>query len=172
MKTNCKTYKKKIIVVGGGVVESEGDRFFIRSQLFEYLLGLRNFYEKVTWSVRMADSRDYQTEIDPALLDLDVINKDGESFFSIKGVWGLLMHYLFFVKMLNRKTDVIVSNYSTTSIGYLFLTRLLGGKSLFYLGSDPKLTINMRKGSFYDAFASRLNVVLLPVCLDWQMVFW
>lgn len=155
----------KIIVVGGGVVETDGTKYYARSQLIEYLTGLRNFYKKVTWSVQLSNSRDYRTNIGESQLHLDIINKHGETLFTFRSLCGQLLHYWQFARRLDSATDIIVSNFSTTSIPYLLLSRIFGRKTLYYIGSDPKLLIKLRRGTLYGRFASLANCLVLPLSL-------
>lgn len=157
--------RKKIVVVGGGIIERNHEKYCARSQLVEYLLDLTNHYQQVTWAVRLAVSKDYRTVVDESQLCLNIINKRCESIFSVRGIFGQLIHYWRFARKIDSTTDIIVSNFSTTSIPYLFLGRLLGRKTLYYIGSDPKLLIKLRRGTLYGRFASLANCLVLPLSL-------
>lgn len=155
----------KIVIVSGGVIETDGLNYYGRSQLVEYLTEFHKYYEKVTWSVRLAKSHDYHTCFDSSKVTLDIINKKGGGFFSIHGVWEQIKHYCFFSRKLDISTDVIVNNLSLLSFPYVFIARFFGHTVVFYLGSDPKLTMKLRNDSFYGKIASLLNYLVFPLTL-------
>ena len=155
----------KIVIVSGGVIETDGLNYYGRSQLVEYLTEFHKYYEKITWSVRLAKSHDYHTGFDSSKVTLDIINKKSGSFFSIAGVWEQIKHYCFFSRKLDDSTDIIVNNLSLLSFPYVVLSRIFGRTVVFYLGSDPKLTMKLRNDSFYGKIASLLNYLVFPLTL-------
>lgn len=155
----------KIIIVSGGVVESDGENYYGRSQIVEYLTEFEKYYQQVVWSVRLAKTRNYQTSFSGVKILLDIINPKGGSFFSAAGICEQFRHYGIFVRQLDADSDVIVNNLSLLSLLYVTLARIFGRRVVFYLGSDPKLSMVLRKGSFYGRMASRLNCLVLPVTL-------
>ncbi|VAW74826.1 hypothetical protein MNBD_GAMMA15-1145 [hydrothermal vent metagenome] len=157
--------QNKIIVIGGGIIETDGDRYYARSQIVEYLLGLNQCYNKVTWMARLIDSHDYRTPIDNTGVRLDIINKNMETILSLRGCIGQIISYWRFARDIDRRTDIIVSEYSVTSMPYLLMTRLFGRKSLYYLGSDPRLTKDLRKDTFYGRFSSFAKSIVLPLSI-------
>jgi len=128
--------KNKLIVIGGSIVESDGTFYFARSQILEYLSEFNAFYSEVKWIVRLGKSKDYKTRINKSPL-LDIINKNQETILSIKGIRNQLLSYWRFFKNLDKRTDTIVSSYSTTSIPYILMASLFGRKAVYYLGNDP-----------------------------------
>ncbi len=158
--------QRKLIIIGGGVVENVGKKYFGRSQIVEYLNGFKAFYPKITWATHLAKSRNYNTLISQEKnIKLDIINIGGQPILTLKGILLLMKHYLKFARHLDKSTDVIVNGLSLTTFPYLFLARLLGRKSLYYLGSDPILTKNLRSGTLYGRVVSWLNIIALPIIL-------
>jgi glycosyltransferase involved in cell wall biosynthesis len=156
--------KNKLIVIGGSIVESDGTFYFARSQILEYLSEFNAFYSEVKWIVRLGKSKDYKTRINKSPL-LDIINKNQETILSIKGIRNQLLSYWRFFKNLDKRTDTIVSSYSTTSIPYILMASLFGRKAVYYLGNDPALQVALRKESLYGKFAARANQWFLPLAL-------
>lgn len=155
----------KIVIVGGGIVETDKHYYYARSQLVEYLTGFFDYYSRVMWFVRLAQSRQYNTNFDNSKIELKIINQDGETIFSLKGILGQLRNYWNFFNCLDKRTDVIVNNLSLTSLPYVLMARFCAHKVLFYLGSDPRLTMDLRSSTLYGRFASLLNCLVLPFTL-------
>jgi len=156
---------KKIVIIGGGVIETDENNYYSRSQLIEYLTGFHAYYSDVRWSVRLANTHQYKSRIDNCNLTLDIINKDRETIFSLKGILGQLKHYWYFFHNLDEFTDVIVSNLSLTSLPYVLIARFRARKVVFYLGSDPRLTMKLRSDSLYGKAASLFNYLVVPITL-------
>lgn len=157
--------QKKIVIVGGGVVETDNHKYYARSQLVEYLTGFFEYYSHVVWSARLASSHQYNISINGSKIDLNIINPNGETIFSLKGILGQLRNYCVFYHCLDKFTDLIVNDLSLTSLPYVLIGRLKGRRVVFYLGSDPRLTMHLRSDCFYGRFASLLNYLVLPLTL-------
>ena len=156
---------KKIIVIGGGVVESDGTRCFVRSQIAEYLYGLKKYYERVTWSTLSSGTRQYCTELDTSRIDLNIINKEQVSIYSLKGIFNEIKHCRYLAHSIKKSTDIIVSSVSVWSILHILLARLLGNHVLFYAGSDPVLLKKLRPKSLRGILGHIGNRVAFPICL-------
>lgn len=152
-----------MIIYGGGIVEMSENRYFVRTQIAEYLGGFNNTYDTVTWIARMTAGHDYRTVLNGVCLE--VVNPRCESIYSIRGLLGQLRSYLRFPGMLNADTDVIVSEYSVLSAGYVLLARLFARHCIFYLGSDPQLNRKLRSGTLYGRLSGFVNARVLPLTL-------
>lgn len=156
----------KIIIIGGGIVELVDQKYAGRSQIIEYLGEFKTHYSSVIWVTSLAKTKNYKTFIsEETNIELNIINTDGCPVLSPKGLWFLLKSYIKFTWQLDNSTDVIVNGLSLTIFPYLLLARLFGRNSLYYLGSDPKLTQELRKTTFYGRILSFLNRFALPIIL-------
>lgn len=152
--------ERELFVVGGGVVEARVDGYRARSQIIEYLTGFLRHYARVRWATIATDSSDYTTKVEG--IALDVINRRiASSIYSCEGLVDQLRHYRSFVKRIGHNTDVIVANLSLTSVIYVLLAKVFGGKILLYMGSDPVLSIKQKK-SYLAKFSAALNLLLFP----------
>ncbi|MFC1782575.1 glycosyltransferase [Planctomycetota bacterium] len=157
--------KRQLVIVGCSVVETNGSKYYARSQIIEYLYGLREYYDHVTWMVPLAKSRYYSKEIDSSIINLNIRNPKHYSIYSPKGILEAIWHWWFFSNSINRNTDVLVFGISSFSLGYVLMVKFLGKNVFCYIGSDPTLSRRLRYNSLKGIIGTIGNMITFPICM-------
>jgi glycosyltransferase involved in cell wall biosynthesis len=153
----------KICIIGGGVVETDGRSFYLKNQTAEYLEGLSGFFEEVYFVTRLQEGRSYISRINNKKVRISVLGKTRPNARVRDILYDACSHLKYFPKIADKSTGVILSHLSATALLEIILCKIYGGVVLYYVGSDPLLTEQLKEKNLRGLVKRKALRIFFPL---------
>lgn len=134
----------RICIIGGGVLETDGKNYFVKAAVNEYLNELKSYFKEVTFIAAVEEGRKYISRLDPGIIKIVPLGKTKQSVGIsdiLKDMWA---SFRIFNSLFDKNTGVIISGVYVGVVGRIAIAKIFAGRVIYYIGSDPKLTEQLK----------------------------
>lgn len=134
----------RICIIGGGVLETDGENYFVKAAIAEYLYELKQYFHEVIFISAIEEGKKYISKLDADIINIVPIGRTKQSAGVADVLKDLWLSFQVFRKCLDKNTGVIISGVFTGVLGRIIFAKLFAGRVIYYVGSDPKLTEKLK----------------------------
>lgn len=141
------------------MVEADGQYYYGKASIVEYLHGLSERFGKIDFVTNMEETHNYVSRINPDRVNVMVLKKSRQNTGYMDVVPDFKRHVQVLRRILDKQTGVILSNLTVGALGMMLIAKMFAGRVIFYLGSDPQLTAKLKSRSL-KGFLKRFGLAL------------
>ena len=156
----------RICIAGIETVERDGEHYYANTQFAEYLYELSLYFKEVIWIPRLVESRYYGTKVDTDRVKIIVIGKIRSSAGFLDVLGDFHSSFFLFKKIFNKRTAVIISSLNVVGLWQIVLAKKFAKYVVYYLGSDPKLTVHLKSRDIMGQFKRAGLKASFPFCVS------